>query len=75
MVTKGVTGWGKDKWGVWISRYKLLLYKADEQQGPTIRHYIPYPVINLSGKEYEKEYVSICITESLCYTFETNTTL
>ena len=31
----------------------------DEHQGPTssTRNYIQYPVINHSGKEYEKEYV------------------
>ena len=34
-----------------------------------------YPVINHNGKEYEKEYVYMCITESLCCTAETNTTL
>ena len=37
-------------------------------------NYIQYPVINPNGKEYEKEYMYqyICITESLCYTPETN---
>ena len=35
---------------------------------------IQYPGINHNGKEYEKEYIYICITESLRYT-EVNTTL
>ena len=41
------------------------------------RNYIPYPVINHNGKEYKKKrmYIYICITESLCYTAEVNTTL
>ena len=34
-----------------------------------------YPVINQSGKEYEKEYIYVCVTESLCCTAEINTTL
>ena len=44
---------------------KVLLY--------TTGNYIQYPVINHNGKEYEKVYM--CITESLCYTTEMNTTL
>ena len=32
-------------------------------------NYIQYPVINYKGKEY------LYITESLCYTLKTNTTL
>ena len=52
----------------WINN-KVLLYSAG--------NYIQYPVINDNGKEYEKEciYIYICITESLCCTPETNTTL
>lgn len=34
---------------------------------------IQYPVINLNGKEYEKEDISG--TESFCYISETNTAL
>ena len=48
----------------WINN-KVLLYSTG--------NYIQYPMINHNGKEYEKEY--ICITESLCYTAEINTTL
>ena len=43
---------------------KVLLYS-------TGNYYIQYPVINSNGKDYEKEYVYTCITESLCCTPET----
>ena len=46
---------------------KVLLY--------SIGNYIQYPVINHSRKEYEKECVYICITESLGCIPEANTTL
>ena len=73
-------GGGKD-WELGISRCtllytewinnKVLLYSTG--------NYIRNPVINHKGKEYEKEYiymyVYVCITESLCFTAETNTTL
>ena len=36
-------------------------------------NYIQHSVINHKRKEYEKEYVYICITESLCCIPETNT--
>ena len=50
----------------WINN-KVLLYSMGS--------YIQYPVINHNGKEYEKEYIYIRITESLCYRAEINTTL
>ena len=34
-----------------------------------------YSVITYMGKESEKEWIYVCITESLCCTPETNTTL
>ena len=46
----------------WINN-KVLLY--------SIGNCIPYPVINLHGKEYEKVY--ICVTESLWCTADMNT--
>ena len=49
----------------WIN--KVLLYSTG--------NYIQYPVINYNGKEYEKEYIYICITESLCCAAIVNTTL
>ena len=48
----------------WINN-KVLLYST--------RNYIQYLVINHNGKEYEKEYIYKCITESLFCTPETNT--
>ena len=66
-------GGGKDK-EFGISRCKLvcigrinskvLLYSTG--------NYIQYIVINHNEKEYEKEYIYICITDSLCCTAETN---
>ena len=50
----------------WINN-KVLLYSTG--------NYIQYPVINHNGKEYEKKYIYVCITESLCCTAEMNTTL
>ena len=48
-------------WEGTTGSYKVLLYSTG--------NYIQYPVINLNGKEYEKEY----ITESFCCTAEMNT--
>ena len=50
----------------WINS-KVLLY--------SIRKYIQYPLINHNGKEYEKEYTYMCLTESLCCTTVINMTL
>ena len=58
-------------------------YEIDKQ-GPTVQHrklqYIQYLVITYNGKDLKKNIymcicIYICITESLCYTSETNTTL
>ena len=40
----------------------------NKQQGPTVwpGNYIQNPVINYIGKEYEKEYIHICVSESSC---------
>ena len=46
---------------------KVLLYSTEI--------YTQYPIINHNGKEYKKKNVYICITESLCCTPETDTTL
>ena len=50
----------------WIN-YKVLLYSTGSC--------IQYPVIIHNQKEYEKEYIYICITESLSCISETNTIL
>ena len=46
---------------------KVLLYNTG--------NYIQYPVIYHNGKEYIKQHVYICITESIGCTPQTNTTL
>ena len=52
------------------------IYEIDNQQGPMVQHreYIHYLVIIYKGKESEKEYmcIHVCVSESLCYTPETN---
>ena len=51
-----------DETGIYgMNKQKILLY--------SVGNYIQHPVINLNEKEY------VCITESLCYTAEINTTL
>ena len=51
-----------------ISRCKLLYIEWINNMVllDNIGNYIQYPVINHHGKEYEKEYIYICVTESLC---------
>ena len=48
---------------------QTLIYRMDKEQDPTYSSgkYIQYPVISHNGKEYEKEYTYLCMTESLCY--------
>ena len=68
-----------------ISRYKLLCIKQINSKVLlcSTGNYIQYIVINHNGKESEKEYIDIqihryryrYITESLCCTPETNTTV
>ena len=75
MVTKGEGGVNKE---FGINRYTLLYVKQMNNKDLlySTGHYIQYLVITYSGKEYEKHiYIYICITESLCCTPETNTTL
>ena len=76
MVAREEGDGGEMDWDFGISRFKLfymrwinnkvLLYSTG--------NYIHIPVINHDGQEYKKN-VYICITESLCYTAEINTTL
>ena len=62
---------GKD-WEFGISRCKLLYigWRNNKVLLYSTGNYIQYPVIKHNGKEYKKEYIYICITESLCYTAE-----
>ena len=56
-------GWVGGEFG--ISRCKLLYIEWINNTVllSNIGNYIQYPVINHHGKEYEKEYVYICITD------------
>ena len=67
----------RDKLGVCDEQIHNIIYKIEKQQGlPYSReNYIQYIVITYNGKESKKECVYIYITESLCCTPETNTTL
>ena len=64
-------------WEVGVSRCKLLYMEWINNKVLlySTGNYIQYPVINHHGKEYEKEYIYICITESLYCTEEINTAL
>ena len=70
-------GWGRDGVEFVISRCKLVCieWKNNKVLLYSTGNYIQYPVINCNRKEYEKEYIYICITESLGCTAEINTTL
>ena len=55
-----------------------LLYMRDDQQKPTVQHKKFYPIFwdNLYEKRIlERMNICVCVTESLCCTPETNTTL
>ena len=76
VVTKGEGGGKGMEWEFGVSKCQLLY---TEQISKKILlytgNYIQYPMINHNGKEYEKECIYICITESLCCTVEINTKL
>ena len=66
-------GWGREGLRVWDQQLQTIIYRMDKHQRPIVYStciYIQYPMINHSGKEYEKE----CINESLCCTAEINIT-
>ena len=73
---------GKDgevyKLGVWDWFIHTTKFKIGNQEGPTVYHREHYSVFykNLNEKRIWK-IIGICvyITESFCYTSETNTTL
>ena len=69
----GGCGEAKD-WEFGIRRCKLLSIGGINILLYSTGNYILYPVINYSGREYEKEYTYICITESLHCMAEINTT-
>ena len=62
-----------DRIPVGFSRCKLLHIEwMDKIPLYSTGNYTQYPVINYKREEYEKQ---VYITESLCYTAESNTTL
>ena len=44
--------------GVWDQQVQTIIHKMNQQHGPTVQdstgNYIQYPVVNYSGKEFEK---------------------
>ena len=68
---------GRMDWEFGISRCKLLYIEWINNKVLlySTGNYIQYPVINYNGKEYEKECIYVCKTESLCCIVEINTTL
>ena len=80
MVTKGEGGCvGGINQEFGTNRY-ILLYVTQVNKKDLVYctgDYIQYLVITYSGKESEKEhmYMYICMSESLCCTPETNTTI
>ena len=80
MVTRGWVGGGgwRDRVWVWDWHAHNAIFKIDNQQGPTVQHRELCSIFcnNLNGKRIWKRLdTCICITESLCCTPETNTTL
>ena len=63
-------------WDFETSRCKLLYIEWIKSKVLlcSLENYIHCPVTNRNGKDYEKECI-VCITESLCYIAEINTTL
>ena len=69
-------GEGRDGLEFGVSRCKLLHIEwMDKVQLYSTGNCIQCPGINHNGKEYKKECIYICITESICCTAEINTTL
>ena len=67
---------GGMEWEVGVSRHKLLYVEGINNKVLTYStgNYIQYLVLNHNGKEHKKRMYT-CITESVCYTAEINTTL
>ena len=67
-------GEGGKEWESGISRGKPLYIGWINHKSYCIAHvnYIQCPLINHNGKEYNKENICVCITESLCCTTEIN---
>ena len=69
-------GMGEGRTGVWDEQMPTITYRINNNKVllDSPGNCIQYPVINHNGKEYKKN-VYICMTESLCCTADSNTTL
>ena len=45
----GGEGWGRDNYGVWDGYVHTVIFKIDNQQGPTIAHGTLFNVIRQPG--------------------------
>ena len=69
---------GRDRLGVWDWHEHTIIFKIDDQLGPTVQHKEFCSVFcnNLNGKRiWKKKYMYSPITELFCYTPKTNTLL
>ena len=59
------------------ANFYIYRERVDKQQGLALeqRELSQYPEMNHNGKEYEKECIYACITESLCHAADINKTL
>ena len=77
VVAQGERSWGMDGARVWGEQMQTVTYRMDKQQGPTVQHGELYstPWDKNTTEKNMKKNVYMCITRSLCYTAESNTTL
>ena len=77
MVAKGEWGGVGMDWEFGVSRWKLLLLEriTNEVLQYSTGNHIQYLGADHDIKEYKKECVCVCVTESLCCTKEIGTTL
>lgn len=70
-------GVGGINWETWVDIYTLPYIKevTNKDLWYSTRSSIQYSVIAYMGVEYKKSGYLLCITDSLCYTAETNATL
>ena len=69
---------GRARSAVWDRHVYTTIFKIDNQQGPTVQHRELGSIFcnNRNGKRiWERIDICICISESLCCTPDTNTTL
>ena len=71
---KGKVGGINQEFGI-NKLLSIYIKQINNKQGPSVQHreYIQHLVITYDGKKSEKE--KIYVSESLCHTLETNTTL